>query len=236
MINVVSRLFAAVVLCALLVGCSISSDSKATESLPAQIVTAGQGLIAARRAPPPQTVVATRALLAKITEPVLQINPEAAGGSDFLRRAVSRRDSSTGTVEVWNSSVLAQVFLRNGVVVGTRGVGGDIIAADANMTILALRSRADRSGQRVYTISDGDATSTEYVFRCTVRSLGQENIIVAEQLFATTHMQENCTGGPSGDATIRNDYWVQPSNDVVRRSRQWVGPTTGYFELILLRD
>lgn len=219
---------------ALLTGCGSSQDE--TENLSTQLFGTLKQVIATRREGPRQKTVVTPEMLAQTTTAALQVNPEVRGGSDFLRRVAARNDSSPGTVEIWNSSDNAQVFLRNGVVVGTRGVGGDIIAADANVTVRALQNRTGASGVRTYTISDGDVTTTEYRLRCDLRDMGSESISVVNLVFNTKHIQESCVGGPTGDTVIQNDYWVQNTNGLVRKSRQWMGPKTGYFELVLLKD
>lgn len=231
-----SRLAGFALVAGILAGCSSSSGTDTGPSVASEVFSAGKQLVAARRDGVPQAVTPSREVIAGLREPVLQINPELAGGSDFLRLAVSRNDSGVGTVEVWNSSVMAHVFLRNGVLVGTRGVGGDIISADANETIRALQSRTDRSSTRRYTISDGDVTTTDYQFRCVLRNQGSENITVAYQVFETTRMRESCVGVPRQDQRITNDYWVERATGVVRQSRQWVGPRIGYFNFKLLKN
>ena len=219
---------------AVLTGCSSSQGE--TENLTTQLFSSVKEIVATRREGPRQKTIVTPEMLAQTTTAALQVNPEERGGSDFLRRVAARDDSSPGTVEIWNSSDNAQVFLRNGVVVGTRGVGGDIIAADANVTVRALQKRSGASGVRNYTISDGDVTTTEYRLRCDLRNLGEERISIVNLAFNAEHIQENCVGGPAGDTVIQNDYWVQNATGLVRKSRQWMGPRTGYFELVLLKN
>lgn len=65
---------------------------------------------------------------------------------------------------------------------------------------------------------------------------GRKKITVLNQEFNTRNMRESCKGGPRGDAVIRNDYWVQKSTGLLRKSRQWIGPRVGYFELILVKN
>ncbi|UWR26529.1 YjbF family lipoprotein [Sulfitobacter sp. S223] len=236
MINVVRRLTGAVLVSSLLLGCSYSSRNDEQPSSVDQLRAVGAQILSSRRAGPPAKTEVTADILSKITVPVVQINPEVFGGSDFLTRATSRRDSGLGTVEVWNSTDNAQIILRNGVLVGTRGIGSDIIAADADMTIRALQAGATTSGTRRYTISDGDVTTTDYVFSCNVRNMGGERISVANQLFDTRHMREDCVGGPQQAVRLSNDYWVQPGSGLVRKSRQWVSPSAGFFEIIVIRN
>lgn len=233
MIKAVSRISWVGLVAVLLTACS--SEQEKSPSFSKMALSAVFDLVKARRADPAQKIELSAEQLAQINVPVIQINPESLGGTDFLQRVVSRRDSGLGTVEVWKSSDNAQIFLRNGVIVGSRGVGGDIISADANVTIRALNTGAETSGVRTYVISDGDVTTTEYKFRCTVENVGAENIILFNQSFKTRRMRESCIGGPGGDKVLRNDYWVQRSDGFVRKSRQWMGPRIGYFEVIVVK-
>ncbi|MEP2919532.1 MAG: YjbF family lipoprotein [Sulfitobacter sp.] len=228
------RGFGAALVAALLSACS--SDNAGGPSLPLVLAGSAKDIVTSRdRGVLPKTVV-SQADYAKITVPLLQVNPELRGGSDFLQRVAVRNDSAPGTVEIWESSDKAQVFLRDGIVVGSRGIGGDIIAAGANATLSALKRQGKGSGLREFIVSDGDVTTTKYEFRCDVENLGAERISVASQAFDTIHMQETCTVEGPELRVVRNDYWVQQPSGFVRKSRQWMGPRVGYFELLALKS
>ena len=216
---------------------AVCGSDTSTEPNLAKLIggTLKQGVDAQRAGRQPKVVV-TPKMLAETKVAALQVNPEVAGGSDFLRRVASRTDSLPGQVEMWKSSDNALVFLRNGVVVGTRGVGGDIISADAALTVRALQNRASASGLRQYIISDGDVTTTRMQFQCIVNAIGSERIVIVNHEFGATHIRETCIGGAAGDMRINNEYWVQENSGLVRKSRQWVGPASGYFEIILLKN
>jgi hypothetical protein len=233
MIKFVSRVVGAGLIAGLLAGCS--SDKNDSVNLTRVLGTTLVSAVKSRRADAPQQVVVTPEMYAKIVIPLLQVNPVSLGGSDFLQRKVSRRDSTPGTVEVWESSDKAQVFLRNGVVIGTRGIGRDIIAADANYTIRALRSGVSSSGLRTFIVSDGDTTTSELQYRCNIKNLGSERIIVVNRGFAANHFRETCTSISAGGTELRNEYWVERTTGVVRKSNQWIGPVVGNFEMVLLR-
>lgn len=229
------RRLASILVLGLLASCGNEKNEQASTTAKTLLGAVKQYTETRREGPRPKTVV-TPEMLAQTNGAALQANPEQKGGSDFLRRVAMRNDSSIGTVEIWNSSDSAQIFLRNGVVVGTRGIGGDIIAADASMTVRALNARSGATGVRTYTISDGDTTTTEFRLRCEVKNLGAENVSIVNQVITMDLMREDCVGGPRGDTIVKNDYWVQRGTGLVRKSRQWMGPNTGYFELILLKN
>jgi len=213
-----------------------SSDSSERKGLPTVIAGTLKSAIAARRAGKAESTQVTPKMLAETKIAALQVNPERAGGSDFLRRIAQRRDSNGMLNEVWQSSDSAQIFLRNGVLVGTRGVGTDIISSDASAIIRAVDAKGSRRGTRRYVVSDGDNTSETVTFRCAIDNLGQEGIFIVNQSFDTVHLRETCIGGPSGEVSISNDYWVLSQSGLVKKSRQWAGPASGYFEMILLKN
>ncbi len=229
-----SRGVALILTAGLLAGCS--SEKTESVSIGKLLVSTVKSAAQVRKAGPIERVVVSSEDFAKIKVPLIQVNPISLGGSDFLQRAAVRHDSRSGSVEIWESSDNAQIFLRNGVVVGTRGIGRDIIAADAKVTVNAVRSRKGQSGIRTFTVSDGDVTSTDIRYRCEIRNLGAENISIANQTIGTTHLRERCSTAAGGAAEIQNDFWVQGATGLVRKSRQWMGPAAGYFEILLLRN
>lgn len=213
-----------------------SSDSDQVTNLPKLLQETLTSAAKARREGPKPVVNVTPKMLADTKIAALQVNPLKLGGSDFLRRVARRNDSEIGTVEVWSSSDNAQIFLRNGVLVGTRGVGGDIISSNASATVSAVSQARSGSGSRVYRVSNGDNTDQVVNLNCRIENLGSETIIVVNQGFGTTHLRETCSGGPAGTTSIVNNYWVQNGNGLVKKSRQWAGPVVGYFEMILLKN
>lgn len=234
------RHVAAALMAALLAGCS--SDKGASNDLRIELLgSLGQireGIATIGDGPPPKIALSAEQV-ANLPQAVVQVNPEILGGSAFLGRIMSRSDSGSGTLEVWNSpqgEQATQITLRNGVLIGSRGFGRDVISADADVTIKAVRARGNSRGTRSYVISNGDVTSTEYEFSCQVTVAGEEEIIIAERVFKTDLLRERCVGGPDGTMVLNNAYWVQKSTNLIRKSRQWLGPQTGYFEILLVKN
>ena len=228
------RLTTAIAALAVLAACS--SDSDQVTNLPKLLKDTATTAAKTRKEGPKPPVTVTPKMLADTKIAALQVNPVKLGGSDFLRRVARRNDSEFGTVEVWNSSDNAQIFLRNGVLIGTRGVGGDIISSNAAATVSAVTQARSGAGSRTYRVSNGDNTDQLVNFRCEIQNLGAEGITVVNQTFATTHLRETCSGGPAGTLSVVNNYWVQSGNGLVKKSRQWAGPVVGYFEMILLKN
>ena len=128
-------------------------------------------------------------------------------GIKFPMSQVSARDGVT----IYASKDGAQVFLRNGILVGTRGLGRDLMSADAP-TPAALRAGAPH--QRSYYDLDGTDTTIRHVFTCTVERDPAAGNAVAEA----------CT---ADIGTIRNQYWFDSAGGLIK-SRQWVSQGVGY--------
>ena len=189
-----------------------------------------------RRGERPPDIVVTQEQLENTKVAAMQINVETRGGGDILRRTSLRNDANPGQVAVWGGNSATQVFLRNGVLIGTRGIGGDIISADVNATVRAVSSARAGNGERRYFVSNGAYSDVEVVLSCDIDNLGRTTTQVVHLVYQTVHLRETCVGGEDNRVRIVNEYWVQPGSGIVRRSRQWAGPNSGYFEFILLRN
>lgn len=218
-----------------LAGCSSKNEPDVLLSTTQQVF----GALKAKRATQgvkPAFVQVTPKQLDNTKIPALQVNILSRGGSDFLKRIAQRRAADGGLIAVWQGARGEQLFLKEGVVIGTRGIGADIISADAQATIQAVRGARAGQGQRRYFVSTGDFSDQEIVLDCRIENLGPAKTQVVHLSFATVHLQETCVGGASDQIRIVNDFWVEPDTGLVRRSKQWVGPLSGGFELILLRN
>ena len=128
-------------------------------------------------------------------------------GVKFPMALLSVRDG----VAIYASKDGAQVFLRNGILIGTRGLGLDLMSADAP-TAAALRAGA--AHPRSYYDLDGTDTTIRHLFTCKVERDAADANAVAEACVADI-------------GTIRNQYWFDSAGSV-SKSRQWVSQGVGY--------
>ena len=112
---------------------------------------------------------------------------------------------------------------RNGVLIQTRGLGADLMSAQAPSP--SQLQQAGNSYQRMYYFLGEDDQGTRRTYDCTTAIVGGESVEVLGRSYATTHVTETCTR-PNGKLT--NDYWFQGSS--IRKSRQWVSAGVGYVE------
>lgn len=119
-----------------------------------------------------------------------------------------------GNVRLWAAADGAQVALRDGVLISTRGFGMDLMSAD-------VPSVAGLSGDhsRTHHYLDGTDTPIRRGYTCTVATAAG-----GEKVANTTHLQETCR---SDAGLITNDFWISGGNRIVK-SRQWVSQGVGY--------
>lgn len=111
-----------------------------------------------------------------------------------------------------------------GRVIATRGLGADLMALEAAGGARPVYHFLD-AANRAYTVTP--TCSLAVTGRETIRLSGGEQV-------AATKVEQACDGD---GAAFRNIYWVQNngSGEIVRRSRQWLGPITGYAVIDRLR-
>ena len=122
----------------------------------------------------------------------------------------------------WKTKDEATFSQRGGVLIQTRGLGADLMSADAP-SVGQLRSGA--SYQRIYYFLGADDQGTRRTYDCTASVVGSESIEIMARSHATTRVTEVCER-PLGKVT--NDYWIEGAT--IRQSRQWVSGAVGYVE------
>lgn len=141
-------------------------------------------------------------------EPLLQITLPAQGA-----RATLKRVGGNGAVETWQSGDGVSVSLRRGVVVATRGLGFDLMGADASQTLTAL-SGGGQSGPYRHQMRylTGDNHSTYLSASCTLTRVGGRH-------------EETCV---THRGRFTNLYFLDSAGQILR-SRQWIATEIGYM-------
>ncbi|MES2665655.1 MAG: YjbF family lipoprotein [Pseudomonadota bacterium] len=182
--------------------------------------------VAPRATPAPAAAASvTRQQVTDAAVPLIRVRIPSRSIESFI----TRRDSNSGT-ETWFTNDGTTFTLRNGVLISTRALQPDLMSA-ATPTVAQL-SRAGGSHQRAYFILGDNDGMQRLSFDCTVASQGSVRLTVIERVYATTHMQETCTGDAG---KIVNDYWIERGS-TIRQSRQWTNPTVEYTEIAKLTD
>jgi hypothetical protein len=222
-VTATGKLAAAVAVLALLVGCG--NDKSGPNPVVAAIGGMAKSSMAKAKAKQaggqapasaPVTPADQRAKLEAGGKPVLLVAAAALGRTALL----TVRDTK-GDVLTWSADG-ATFSQRGGVLIQTRGLGADLMSAEAP-SVGQLRSGA--SYQRIYYFLGPDDQGTRRTYDCTSSVVGPESIEIMARSHATTHVTEVCER-PLGKVT--NDYWIEGTT--IRQSRQFVSSGVGYVE------
>ena len=136
------------------------------------------------------------------------------------------RSGSNGNRSTWVDSTNTSVTLENGIVVATRGLRRDLIAADVSEVWRAIRQGGGEA-QRVHEfLTNIDGISTE-LLQCRIVSEGPETIDQQQRRRNTTRFTEECK---SKRLQFANVYWVNDAG-VIIRSLQAASAEAGYLQI-----
>lgn len=175
------------------------------------------------QAPSPQDL---RAELAKAGQPILLVSSKTLGQTGFL--GVS---DAKGGVLTWATPDGATFTQRDGVLIQTRGLGFDLMSAQAPSVDQLLRTGTPY--ERVYFFLGPDDQGTRRTYTCVTSPVGRESIDVLARSHATTHVTETCTRS-SGGGKVTNEFWIEGTT--IRQSRQWVSAGLGYVDFARVID
>jgi group 4 capsule polysaccharide lipoprotein GfcB/YjbF len=201
------------------------SGGREAPPLQLELIQASQGVIAARTAgASPERPPLRRADLDALEGSFMEITRERLAQTAYLYVHAVRQDDQPGTVTVWRSEDDATFAMRNGVLIATRGLGGDILSS--SVQVAQGRPGPSASGAHVQMIRGGDVDRQRLAMACELRDLGAAMVEIVEIRYATRHLRQHCTGA---GGEITNDYWVDAAAGLVWQSRQWAGPHIGYL-------
>ena len=181
------------------------------------------GRKAAAAAPAKAPAKVTRADLEKFGVPILRtIIP--VRGADALLTPVDAK----GGVVTWSTTDGTTFTLRDGVLIQTRGLGPDLMSAQAPSVAELLTPGGTHPRQ--YFFLGADDQSTRRSYDCTVAIAGQETIEILDRSHSVTKVTEECAR-PQGKIT--NEFWIE--GQTVRKSRQLISGAAGFgtFELVI---
>ena len=142
----------------------------------------------------------------------------------LLRQAVS--DASG--VETMIAADGSQLMFNRGVLVGSRGFGYDLMAAEVSQSVALVQSLSTGVSTRLMTLIDGDDHAVTRAFRCQISPGKMEPVVIGTTPVAARTVTEDCRGTL---AQFYNFYWVVPGTGEIIQSSQWAGPLTGKISL-----
>jgi hypothetical protein len=216
------RAILSAVLAIAVAGCGNDPDSFASARLVQSVVKTSA--TSARSAVPAKPPKLTRAVLSQVLTPVMVVRIESRG-----QQALIAKVETNGDVETWSTADDVTVSFRNGVVVATRGLGADLMAA-SGPSAAQLPGQAS-SYTRLHTTLNGLDQPVKRALSCSVSGRNQQSIDIVDVSYSVTHVVETCS---TDGGIVRNDYWIDNARKM-RKSRQWIGQDIGYLEIEDLR-
>jgi hypothetical protein len=196
----------------------MSCGTDVDETLSAQSIAAvGQSAVRGTRQVAAQPSGVTRAGIEGLGRPADMVVVERLGASAAIIQA-----GMNGDTETWVTFDQKTVAIRQGQIVATRGLQGDLVAAQVP-PLSRIASATGAHDRTLVTIGDDDQTLRQ-TYACTLSGAGTQTITVLGRSHATRRVQETCTGV---DAQFTNDYWFE--GGILRQTRQWMGQNLGYI-------
>jgi hypothetical protein len=130
---------------------------------------------------------------------------------------------ANGSKVTWLSLEGVSIVFDNGLLVGTRGFGDDLMGGD----VAAAKASQQRGGTHLRTLDflNGLSQIERRTYQCVSIQTGNENITIVERTYATTVIEETCSGE---NESFKNTYW-HDGNGVIWQSRQWISSGVGYL-------
>lgn len=150
-------------------------------------------------------------------EPVMRVQIPSRGANAVLSRVAVNKD-----VETWLAVDNISLSFQKGVLVASRGLGFDLMGADAQNTLKAIAGGGDKIYRRQMRYLTGDHHSTYLTAGCSLKPLGAETV-GGQRLH---RIEERCEARPS---EFTNIFWLNSSGTIVQ-SQQWVSPSVGYIQ------
>lgn len=142
-----------------------------------------------------------------------------ARGAQAVLGPVARR----GDVTVWQTRDGITLSLRQGVLIGTRGLGDDLMSADVTELLALLRARAGEGPvTHIRTSLDGEDRTVFRSYQCKRGAVTRDGELRRVELLCISSRDR-----------FSNTYWLTEAGAVVR-SRQWISPSLGHMETTLV--
>lgn len=166
-----------------------------------------------------------------------------AFGLALIRGRIEGEDISnllTGTAVndqyvTYVSAFRQNITMLGGLVTGTRGMGGDLLAVrtDAYDPIAYATPTADWPSTltRDYRFPGVGPEGEVVLVTCSLSRADDTTVTIVEVTYDVTPFTEVCTGD---EVEFTNTYLTQPDSGQIWRSSQWIGDKVGYVNIDVL--
>jgi hypothetical protein len=126
---------------------------------------------------------------------------------------------------IWLTPDNVSLQMRAGMIIGSRGVGADLVSVDDPRMIAVLEGREGPGpSKRVNRAFNGLNQTVATEFSCVIEDMGSASVTIVGRSYPTRHLRQTCT---SPNENFVNDYWQQ--GRTVWKSRQWFNNQIGYM-------
>lgn len=132
-----------------------------------------------------------------------------------------------GEVQDWRGPDGISLVLQDDVLIATRGLGADLFAADPVPPQLLRGGGAGPYG-RTFRHLDGENREVVSAFTCRLAPGGAAQVDLIARSVATRRVVETCIPADGTAAPVENVYWVGSADNLIWKSKQWVGSLVGY--------
>ena len=167
------------------------------------------------------------AALEATTRPLLYTRFSATGAPAIL---IGIEESGPATT--FATRARQTIALRDGVLIATRGLGGDLMSSDVAAVQALIAARRAGAAQRVMRFLNAADEVRALAFDCRVTPGAAQRVTVGGRARTATLVVESCTGRDGRE--IVNTYMIDSAGRAVA-SRQWAGDLIGHVTLRVLR-
>jgi len=126
--------------------------------------------------------------------PRIQVTLVDQGTTSLLVRTAERQGVSR-----WRTIDNTQIFTRDGLVIGTRGLSFDLMSTETGDAAAAIRGRRAARVVRLHTYLDGDDRTRIQSYVCDIVPEGQQDIRISESLLLSGSIVREKCYNPQGD-------------------------------------
>lgn len=130
--------------------------------------------------------------------------------------------------ESWVSGDGLSVAMKDGLILSTRGFGGDLMSTDTTRLSAMLRSGQTGITELFTTHLDGNDQTVHGAFRCRVQPEGTRPVDLGNGEQPTDYITATCRNGIT---QFTNLYWMDRNTGQIIQSRQWISDEVGTLAL-----
>lgn len=207
----ISTLFAAAFALA-----SCGSEGNAPD-LSDQLLATAKGTFEQRKnkTAPQAAAAVTRAQAEQSTVPLIRLTVGATGSQATAAELARNGDTATYFMGTGQA-----IYLRGGLMTGTRGLGYDLMSLDMPYRSVAAALKGGNY-TRVHRYLNSENKTVKRSAICSMQVTGTKTLTQLDRQYKVRQVVETCQGS---EMSFVNTYALDARSNQVWQSRQWVGP------------